>query len=335
MASEWSGSLNDRMGAGLALASTQVRRLAEPAILRRILRLTCVLAVLWILLALVQLLWALLPAPDAAGVSTVVINPLTGSRAVQSQDPVAVDKMLSWNLFGTEDSKLARVAASEVPEAAPADTDGIEKNAKETRLSLRLQGLATSPDPRYARAIIEYQGRQEQYAIDDKLPVSGRVTLAKVLPDRVVLNNSGKYELLLLFNEAESSAALVAEPAAPAKKMTRRQSKDVEELAQSYRERLYSNPQSLAEVVKISAVRDEGRLQGYRVSAGKDKEQFEALGFQPNDLVTAVNGIELDDPGKAMELYRVMRSAKEASFSIRRGEEDVTLSVGLDGQEAQ
>ena len=335
MASEWSGSLNDRMGSGLAVALTQVRRLAEPGNLRRILRLTYLLALLWLILALVQLLWALLPAPDPAELSAVVINPLTGAPAAQAQDPVAVETMLSWNLFGTEDSTLVRVADSQIQEAVPADTDGIEKDAKETRLSLRLQGLATSPEPRYARAIIEYQGRQQQYAIDDKLPVSGRVTLAKVLPDRVVLNNSGKYELLLLFNEDESDAALVAAPAAPKERASLQPTRDVKELAQSYRERLYSNPQSLAEVVNISAVREEGRLQGYRVSAGKDKEQFEALGFQPNDVGTAVNGIELNDPGKAMELYRVMRSAKEASFSIRRGEEDVTLSVGLDGQEAQ
>lgn len=336
MASEWAGSLNDRMGAGLALAAVQGRRLAEPANVRRILRFTYLLALLWLAVAVVQLFWALLPAPDSSATVTRVINPLGAAPGAQAQDPVAVDTMLSWNLFGTEDSAPVRVA--EAPVAEPVDADGIEKDAKETRLNLRLQGVANSAEPRYGRAIIEYQGRQEQYGIDDKLPVPGRVTLAKVLPDRVVLNNSGKYELLLLFNEDESSGPLVAAPAARPESAARQQVKrntQVADLAESYRERLYSDPQSLAEVVKISAVRVDGSLQGYRVSAGRDKEQFEALGFQANDVVTAVNGIELNDPGKAMELYRVMRSATEASFSIRRGEEDVTLSVGLDAQEAQ
>jgi hypothetical protein len=30
-----------------------------------------------------------------------------------------------------------------------------------------------------------------------------------------------------------------------------------------------------------------------------------------------------------MELYRIMRSAEEASFSVQRGEEEITLVVGL------
>ena len=100
-------------------------------------------------------------------------------------------------------------------------------------------------------------------------------------------------------------------------------------MAENYRNRLYTNPQSLADVVKIAAVRQDGQLQGYRVSAGRDAEQFKSLGFEANDIVTAVNGIELDDPGKAVELYKIMRSAEEASFNVRRGEENVTLVVGL------
>ena len=74
---------------------------------------------------------------------------------------------------------------------------------------------------------------------------------------------------------------------------------------------------------------DGGRLRGYRVSAGKDRKQFESLGFKPNDIVTGVNGIELTDPGKAMELYRIMRSAEEASFNVERDGEELTLVVGL------
>ena len=63
--------------------------------------------------------------------------------------------------------------------------------------------------------------------------------------------------------------------------------------------------------------------------AGRDRKQFEALGFQPNDVVTGVNGIELTDPGKAMELYRVMREANEASFDVLRNGEQLNLVVQL------
>ena len=55
------------------------------------------------------------------------------------------------------------------------------------------------------------------------------------------------------------------------------------------------------------------------------REQFEELGFKANDIVTAVNGIELTDPGKAIKLYEVMRSADEASFEVLRNGESVMV----------
>jgi general secretion pathway protein C len=169
--------------------------------------------------------------------------------------------------------------------------------------------------------------------VGDKLPVSGKVTVAKILSDRVVLDNGGKYELLILFDKSLiSSTPLQAQApvTAPSRRLDRRNNKQVTEMAEAYRQRLYSNPQSLSDVVKIAAVRQDGQLRGYRVSAGKDKKQFENLGFQANDVVTGVNGIALTDPGKAMELYRIMRSAEEASFNVLRGDQEVTLVVGLE-----
>ena len=86
-------------------------------------------------------------------------------------------------------------------------------------------------------------------------------------------------------------------------------------------------------MVNIAAVREAGALKGYRVSAGRDREQFEALGFKSNDIVTGVNGIRLSDPGKAMELYRVMRSASEANFDVLRDGQELNLVVGLGSPE--
>ena len=106
-------------------------------------------------------------------------------------------------------------------------------------------------------------------------------------------------------------------------------------LAQSYRERLYQNPQSLAEVVNVSAVREGGALLGYRVSPGKDQEQFAQLGFKPGDLVTAVNGVSLDNPANTMVLYNSMRNAQEAVFDLQREDQQLTLSVNLDSGATQ
>jgi general secretion pathway protein C len=110
---------------------------------------------------------------------------------------------------------------------------------------------------------------------------------------------------------------------------------DATALALSYRDRLYQNPQSLAEVVSVSAVREDGELLGYRISPGKDPGQFEQLGFKPGDLVTGINGIALNDPANTMRLYQAMRSASEAVFELKRENQQLTVSVSLDEGAAQ
>ena len=86
--------------------------------------------------------------------------------------------------------------------------------------------------------------------------------------------------------------------------------------------------------MRISAVREEGVLRGYRVTPGQHREQFEQLGFRPGDLVVAVNGLSLSDPANTMRLYQAMRSASEVSFDLLRGAESVALSVRLDDASA-
>jgi general secretion pathway protein C len=338
MDTQWLAPASDRLQSFGAAVSNQLQRLAEPARARQVRLVVYAAAVAWLLWALAGLFWGLLPAPANPLPEGEVINPQVAAAGPGRRRPVSIDELAGWELFG----KPGAAAPTTPQQAAPArsarpgadDRDGIEDGAEETRLQLVLQGVVASDDPEAALAVIEHQKKQQQYRVDDKLPVGGSVTLAKILPDRVVLSNKGKYELLLLFDENSRSGEPMVSvrseaPAANTRSVDQRANRNLTEMAENYRQRLYTNPQSLADVVKISAVREGGQLQGYRVSAGKDAAQFESLGFQSNDIVTAVNGIELSDPGKAVELYKVMRSAEEASFNVRRGGEDVTLVVGL------
>lgn len=308
---------------GLASAMSQPRRVQQ------IQGLLCVLALVWLAWSLSQVIWLFLPRGAEVEAPVSIINPLSATENAAARVSVNIEELANWDLFGTSQSTPIAVEAEPAPRDMPT---GIEDGASETRLNLSLQGLVSSPVVEESRAIIEYQNKQEQYAIGDKLPVSGSVKLAKVLNDRVVLDNGGKYELLMLFDDsALSSQPLQAEEEAkPNRAIDKRGSRDVTQMAESYREKLYRDPTSLAEAVRISAQRVDGQLQGYRVSPGKDKEQFEKLGFKANDVVTGVNGIALTDPGKAMELYRVMRTAQEANFDVLRNGEEITLVVGLE-----
>ena len=336
MNTQWLESTGDRLGDAWSVLSAQAFMLTEPERARQVRKVLYAFAILWMIVALAQLIWNLFPQPQSGPAPGNLINPLSGPAAANTAAPVDIDQLVGWNLFGTAASKPLTVAPPpEEVSRTGGDLAGIENNAKETRLNLKLQGIVASTDPDTARAIIEAKRKQEAFAVGDKLPVSGNVTLAKILPDRVVISNGGKYELLLLFDKSSIASQPLSTPQPTAqtasKTLDKRGDRQVTAMAESYRKRLYTNPQSLSDVVKIAAVRQDGQLQGYRVSAGRDRKQFESLGFQANDIVTGVNGVELTDPGKAMELYRIMRSAEEASFNVLRGGAEVTLVVGLGG----
>lgn len=310
-----------------------LERVSQPSGQRWLRRGLVVIFLVWALFALSRLIWALVPMAEPVPDSMpAVMNPVVSGSARVGAEPIDIDQLMAWHLFG----KPGTVTPQSVQpvQAVPDNArEGIEKGARETRLNVVLRGIVASTHDGLGHAIIEAKKRQAVYAVGDKLPVPGRVELAKVMPTQVVIDNGGTYELLVLFDESNISNTAPAVPrpsAVPASQGDKRADAQTTELARSYRERLYEDPQSLASVVNIAAVRDGGSLRGYRVNPGKDREQFTQLGFKAGDVVLAVNGINLDNPANTMVLYTGLREASEAVFELERDGQPVTLSVNLD-----
>jgi general secretion pathway protein C len=280
-----------------------------------------------------ELVWQTVPVPD---VKPIVVKTSSSSRtpALESDNEAAeVDLSLlqSWNWFGKADPKLAEIAPE--PEKAPAVD---ETQAVKTRLNLTLRGVAMADDQAIARAMIESGSKQENYKVGEKVKVSGNVTLAKVLADRVILDNAGRLEALFLYeqNKSAMSAKASVRPSPKQSKqesvIDRRGDDSITKMAGDYKRQLLENPTSLADVIRVSISKNaEGEINGYKIRPGKHRKQFTEFGFKSGDVVTAINGVELVDPTKALEVYRMLREATEASFSVKREDEDLTLIVGL------
>lgn len=278
---------------------------------------------IWLLYGLAQLSWSLLAEPAGEVSLPVVAVPV--ARADQAAT-VDITALKALNLFGEAG------AQQQVPVEVKTVAEGIEDQARKTSLNIELQGLVYSDEPALGVAFIVVKGKPDRYHIGDKLPLSPRVEIAKVLVDRVILDNSGRYESLWLHDESNKPRTSVkqAKPADAAKLQDLRNKKDATDLARDYRSRLYKNPSSLAEAVRITPAQVDGQMVGYRVSPGRDREQFKAFGFEAGDVVTSINSVSLDDPSKALEVYKMMRTAREASFTVDRGGESIQLMVSLD-----
>ena len=340
LSAQWLTNTSDLPGRVRTALEQGLHSLSQPRSKRVIHRSLLVIFALWALYAAASLVWALLPQPEPAAAPLAdLVNPASGTRPQSARATIDIQQLSGWQLFGTA------VADAEAPTledtGSGSSREGIEEGARETRLALTLRGVVASTEEGLGHAIIEYRSQQAVYAVEDELPVPGKVVLAKVMPKQVVLDNAGTYELLTLFEETALDRALMAPrseataplPAAPAAADTRQIDKRGEQststLATQYRDQLYRDPGALADVVRITAVRDGASLRGYRVAPGREREQFAQLGFQPGDLVTSVNGMALDDPANTMRLYQTMRSANEAVFGIERDGQPVRLAVSL------
>src|SRR5690606_14889205 len=158
--------------------------------------------------------------------------------------------------------------------------------------------------------ILLQDGRQQQFAIGEQLPASGRVLLSKVLADRAIIDNNGRYETLWLYDQ--EALARLGRSAGAATAPTRGSNVDLRrdaaatEAASGYREQLYQNPAGLADLIQVTVQQD-----GFRIRPGRDPQAFAAFGLRPDDVVTAVNGVSLNNPEAALNLYNQMRTAQE------------------------
>lgn len=314
--------------------------LSEPNALKRLQRVLLVALILWVLSSLVRVVWSLLPSQELQAPSAPPVNPIVASSSTQQAISVDLEAMVGLGLFAEPETQT-EIAAADLQGSS--SREGIESGARETRLDLTLQGILASTDDGLGSVIIEANRTQKQYAVGDKLPAAGQVSLAKVMPRQVVIDNNGTYELLSLFEDSELTRSLdkanaerarvpppiERSPEVNAVSAPANSRGNIATQAAKYRAQLYDSPEQLADLVTIAAVRDDNGLRGYRVGPGKDSQQFRAFGFEAGDIVTAINGYTLSDPTNTMRLYQLMRNATEATFDIDRNGVTVSLSVSL------
>lgn len=286
-------------------------------------RLAIAVLAAWIIACLAHLGWLLLPSATPAPVMPTPINAELG-EVRQSGALVDIEAMVGWHLYG-EVGAQPRIAAA-------------DEHAQETTLALQLLGVISASEPAQARAFILAEGRQQQFAVGEALPGSG-VVLSKVLIDRVIIDNNGRAETLWLYDPAANArqpqpvTAAITDKAGVEEIVDMRSDPQVTALAQNYRQQLFQNPASLADVIQVAPAMEAGKLIGYQISPGRDQERFQALGLRPGDIVTGVNGIDLDDPQRALELYNLMRAARDASITVRRGSEQMTMMISLENND--
>lgn len=193
----------------------------------------------------------------------------------------------------------------EQPEVVDIKPENLEQ-IPVSKLRAKVTGLVAHPNEHRALTVIENSGQQKTYRIGDEIYKSS-ATIEMIYWDRVIINNRGKQEALLLYPDDKRAARRTssgsAQPAGHLKAL---------------RQQVLSNPASLMEMVSISPVRADGALKGYRINPKQHHQLFAQAGLKPNDLATAINGYDLTDPAQAMNVLNRLKTLDQVALTVER-----------------
>lgn len=265
-------------------------------------------------LTVARIIWLLVPADTPAP------QPLPGSTTGGSSNASApttdFNAILAANLFGK---------ASQ--DESPAEIDPMV--APETRLNLTLTGIFAATEPEQSRALIkDDSGKQRPYAVGDDIP--GNAKLYSIHADRVLLERKGRYETLRL---QQDKAGLATPDASRLRPATQGSDSNISgEALQSLaevREELLQDPTKAGQYIRLQPVYNQGALQGYRVYPGRNRQLFKDVGLRAGEMVTSVNGTQLDDPAQALQMLTELSSASQLSVTLERAGQSRTVNINL------
>ena len=203
-----------------------------------------------------------------------------------------------------------------------------------TKLKLKLHGIVAYKSKKGFALISSNNGPQKVYGEGETLQEG--VTVSAIFPDKVVLDNRGKAEELLLpvdksRSKQKQRRSTVGDnsnlPGSERKKKSKGKassSDGVPDLG-AFRQEVMSNPSKLMDIVRPSPAIVDGKFIGFRIQPGNKRKAFRQLNFRPNDIITEVNGIVLDDASKGAMVLGELAQAADISVKVKRGDQELFI----------
>jgi general secretion pathway protein C len=253
------------------------------------------------------------------------------NEVVRAEDPTEVARVspnaiLDRNLFGAQ-------LAGEVQVTAPIDD---QEELEETKLPLRLLGTAAATETTRSRAAIqdEKQRKHLVVGIGDELQGLNRVRVKDIQRTRVVLDNRGKLEELLLHEDGPRVAAAPPRKAARDARQARR-APQRDTLSDRLSELSGEDGEGLSRILSSARIVPEydpesGEMLGMKVDAIKANSLFQKVGLVNGDVITEVNGIVVDRLEATSAIFDELATADEINVAATRGNEAVFLSASAE-----
>jgi len=204
-----------------------------------------------------------------------------------------------------------------------------EPPPKPTELKLKLWGVSVHADGASSRCIIEdlTTHKQDVYAMNETVP--GNATVKQIEWDRVILDRGGQDEILDLATPqggpAVKAAAVAASPTSSDPHI-HQVSEFQYNIDRSEVDAALDNMNQLFTQIRAVPHFEGGKSTGFRLFAIRQDSLFDKIGLKNGDIIQQINGIDLNDPSKAMALFGELRNENALNVQILRNKESKTMS---------
>ncbi len=269
-------------------------------------------------LALANLAMTGLALTLAPPLSQAPASARTAAASVRPQVLTDFEVILQRNLFdstGPGRETLAGIGAEEGGAAVRARQD--------------LTLIGTVADSSHALAVILVGREAKVLRPGEDLPGGG--TLAGVRRQEVDLRYAdGSSQLLRIPRNGSGAPAPVAAAAAaaaagPGDFQVKAVGDNRFVIARAEVEKARANIGELLKQARMEPSLVNGQTAGFVVKMIQPRSLLAQIGLQVGDVVTRVNGVELNSPEKALQIFQQLREARRLTIDLNRGEAPVTL----------
>jgi general secretion pathway protein C len=232
--------------------------------------------------------------------------------SAQVEPPLDIGALVNAHLFGN---------------AVVQNNGGDGANAPPSSMPLVLAGVLATEDPKQGMAIIgENAASAKVVSVGKQVP--GGAQLHSVYNDRAVIDRGGALESVFL--PRRSTLATPPPPMPPA-------ASNGDAALDRMRKLVNDDPGVIGQVLRPQPVFAGGKMRGFRVYPGANRQAFARLGLRAGDLVTHINGTPLDDRDRAQEIFGTLNSSTDARVMVTRNgrQQELVLNIAQVAAEAE
>lgn len=253
-------------------------------------------------------------------------QPSDWNRSLASID---ISKILQRNLFNLDGS---------LPDTTDQAKNGIvcPLNPTKSSLGYRIAGIIFGGSAQNSVVLLEQKGGNKSvvYKYNDSVAGNGKIT--NITKDKIFISNNGSCP--------EYLALEYPNPNASSRRLAVSSGKANANYSETGFERTGTNTQVTKPWVenilknKLSSTLQDaralpnlvnGKIKGFIVTQIVPDSVYEKLGLQDDDVVSSINGIELNDAARAIQTLNSLRNETHIELKVTRNGQPITFNVNI------